>query len=150
MDRFWSKVDVRGAEECWEWQASKFDNGYGCFFYKGKNVRSHRMAWMLVNRREVEHGKVVMHSCNNKACCNPEHLEVGTPEKNTRDAHRDGLVPDPSGEGNNNAKLTTDKVMEIRELYERGNHTYRQLANMYGVGVSTIGNIIKRNTWKNT
>jgi hypothetical protein len=31
LARFWSKVDVRSPEECWEWQASRTGHGYGQF-----------------------------------------------------------------------------------------------------------------------
>jgi len=29
--RFWSKVDKRGPDDCWEWNAHKYPNGYGLF-----------------------------------------------------------------------------------------------------------------------
>lgn len=62
---------------------------------------------------------------------------------------------DVSGENNNKAKLTWDKVDEIRELYpalrkeaESDLEVYRALANKYGVYHSTISKIVKEETWK--
>gem|GEM_PF-6576504 len=32
-DRFWSKVDIRGPNDCWEWQAKRHPRGYGVFWF---------------------------------------------------------------------------------------------------------------------
>jgi hypothetical protein len=42
--RFWSKVDVRSAGECWPWMASCSEKGYGRF----EGERAHRVAYTLV------------------------------------------------------------------------------------------------------
>lgn len=36
MDRFWSKVDVQGPDDCWEWQASLRTDGGGQFAVDGR------------------------------------------------------------------------------------------------------------------
>lgn len=40
MDRFWSKVNKRGQDECWEWLAYKDSNGYGQFWHEGATRRA--------------------------------------------------------------------------------------------------------------
>ncbi len=35
--RFWEKIDVQGIDDCWEWIASKSQNGYGRLTVGGKN-----------------------------------------------------------------------------------------------------------------
>ena len=32
IERFWSKVDRQGPDECWEWQAGRSEKGYGWFW----------------------------------------------------------------------------------------------------------------------
>ena len=53
------------------------------------------------------------------------------------------------GEGNSSAKLTAQQVLQIRELYSAGIHTYLQLAQQFHVDKSTIYLIVKRKNWAN-
>lgn len=50
------------------------------------------------------------------------------------------------GEGNGSAKLTIDKVLEIRKLRTEGK-SLSQLAIMFGITKQTIAAIIQRRTW---
>lgn len=52
------------------------------------------------------------------------------------------------GEKSGNAKLTWDKVNEIRRLYELELNTRRELAEMFGVTKKTIHQVVNGHTWK--
>ena len=52
------------------------------------------------------------------------------------------------GEHVNHAKLKAEDVLNIREKYETGNYSQRQLAIMYNVNRSAIHQIVNRITWK--
>jgi hypothetical protein len=89
---FWSKVDVRtarghGARWCWPWRASVDRHGYGQFrAVKGSNpFRAHRVAWEIWNAKDVPDGLLILHSCANPRCCNPNHLRPGTVAENSAD-----------------------------------------------------------------
>ena len=89
MNRFWSKVDIKGPDDCWEWQASKKQTGYGAFSFNGKNWGAHRFSYFL------EHGEFdqtldVCHTCDNPPCVNPKHLWLGTASDNLSDMGRKG------------------------------------------------------------
>jgi len=52
------------------------------------------------------------------------------------------------GERSNTAKLTVRNVRTIRALYEKGNHTMKELGRKFGVNEQTISKIINRKTWR--
>lgn len=47
-----------------------------------------------------------------------------------------------------NAKLTPEKVLEIRSLYATGNYTQLELSERYGVSETLVGQIANRRIWK--
>lgn len=91
--RFWAKVDVRGPDECWEWQASLTRGGYGTFTVTKKPrriARAHRFSLELVNG--VVPDGIVCHKCDNPLCVNPNHLWIGTHTENMQDALKKGRL----------------------------------------------------------
>lgn len=91
LARFWCKVKLAGADECWEWIAGKDKDGYGWF----KRDRAHRAAWIFFNGR-IPEGFLVLHTCDNPPCVNPAHLFLGTQQDNMTDCLKKGRRP--SGE----------------------------------------------------
>ena len=82
--RFWSKVDKRGPDECWEWIACKTGKGYGQFSIDGRPYLVHRISYELANGA-IPDGLFVCHHCDNPSCCNPAHLFLGTNKDNICD-----------------------------------------------------------------
>jgi hypothetical protein len=94
--RFWSKVDQRGPDECWEWTASRNQFGYGQIMLgaygtggKARPFFAHRIAWELIHG-PIETGLFVLHRCDNPPCVNPAHLFLGDQSDNMKDAHAKG------------------------------------------------------------
>lgn len=67
------------------------------------------------------------------------------------DRGRHFLQVDPSrstkGEATGKAKLTDDKVREIRSIYSRGGRTQYQIAADYGVCQRTINKVVNATGW---
>jgi DNA-binding transcriptional regulator LsrR (DeoR family) len=49
---------------------------------------------------------------------------------------------------NREVKLTTSKVQEIRRIYAAGGITRQQLAERYGIGKTTLRDLLAYRTWK--
>lgn len=79
--RFWPLV-VKGPS-CWEWMGKKKPTGYG-IFHAGKASRhAHRVAYELAIG-PVATGLELDHTCRNRGCVNPAHLEPVTHDENMR------------------------------------------------------------------
>lgn len=139
--RFWSKVDVRAPGDCWEWMCGKRRGGYGGFSLNRKTVRAHRVAYELAHG-PIEKGLLVRHKCDNPACCNPNHLEVGTNADNMADMVARGRSL--KGPENPKSKLSEADVLKIRD----DPRMPREIADEYGVSGSTISRIKRGADWQ--
>lgn len=69
---------------CWIWNGATGSSGYGQIKTFGKYSGTHRLSYELHNGA-IPDGLEVMHSCDNRRCINPEHLNIGTHLENMRD-----------------------------------------------------------------
>lgn len=117
------------------------------------------------------------HKCDVPACVNPTHLYWGTFSQNHKDAvdrglynnfgnnhssklhpesvprgnsHYSHLKPElvPRGERKAGSVFTAGQVREIRTEYARGGVSQLSIAKRFGVNESTIGELLRRETWK--
>lgn len=92
--RFWAKVQIGGMFECWDWTAVRDGHGYGKFRdvagEGGYPEHAHRIAYRYATGQPTPAGLVVMHTCDNRLCCNPAHLRLATQTENIADRDRKG------------------------------------------------------------
>lgn len=139
---FWSRITQQ--EGCWEWQGATV-SGYGCYRSKGKTRYAHRTAYELAVG-PLNAGDCVLHRCDNRLCCRPDHLFIGDRADNIRDAADKDRTR--FGTARPQAKLTDDDVRHIRSLYSSGRYSQQALAGLFGVAQMTVSNVVTRKTWR--
>lgn len=137
------------AGSCWVWTGAVDTRGYGHVRINGKTMRVHRLVYELalgeIPKMQGHHGAVVMHTCDNRLCCNPEHLRLGTHADNMADMKAKGRRKRlGSGESNGRAKLTADQVEAIR-CDCRGKRT---VAPEYGISPAQVQRIRSGAHWR--
>jgi len=100
QERLMRYVSPEPNSGCWLWEGAQNNRGYGYIGLsgaKGGNVLAHRSMWELTNG-PIPDGLWVLHRCDVRICCNPDHLFLGTPLDNMRDMHAKGrFVPNTDG-----------------------------------------------------
>ena len=143
-------VPTREAGKCWEWTGPLDSRGYGVArsVRSGGNrgpARAHRVVYEALDG-EIPEGKLLMHSCDNPRCVNPEHLTPGTDAENLADMRRKGRSA--RGEKHRAAKMTEAQVMEARRKYATGQYTIAALAAEYGLTSGPAYQMLRGITWK--
>jgi DNA-binding XRE family transcriptional regulator len=129
---------MTNANGCWIWMAARTQGGYGALWLDGEVKYAHRVVGVLFLALDENSGKCVLHECDTPACCNPNHLRLGS--------HRENML-DATVKGRMSKKLQPADVMEIRRLRAEG-HTQQVLADRFGVSRTTIQQIERRETWR--
>lgn len=105
--------------------------------------RAHVIAWEKANGR-IPDGMLVCHSCDNRACCNPEHLFLGTHADNAADAA--AKMRTTLGSRNPAAKLDENTVVHLKIALEYG-MPIAMVAEKYGISVSHVYAIRSGKAW---
>ena len=140
IPRFWAKIKKSEAG-CWEWTASTYTTGYGCFVPADQHkVPAHRFMWELMNG-PIPAGLWVLHDCDNRLCVRPDHLHLGTRRDNIDEAVARKRTS--WGERNMHAKLTEAQVREIFQSVGK----VKEVAAQFGVCQSTVSVIRNGLSW---
>lgn len=143
-DKF-QRLSRKRKSGCIEWVGKRFSNGYGDLRTGYDSLLAHRVAWQLANG-PIPDGMVVRHSCDNRACVNPEHLLIGTQRDNMRDAADRGRMRPPRGEASPRCKLTSALVTEIRLARRRGEKV-ASIAKWAGVSSVHVSRVATGARW---
>lgn len=131
LDKIMSKV--KKTPTCWLWVGAHDRRGYGTFHHRDRTYKAHRVVYTLLIG-EIPRGKLLLHSCDNPACVNPEHLIPGTQQDNMDDMIRKGRHRKPL-EKRPIKKLSSEERQAILQDNHRSN---RVLAKEFGVSITTI------------
>lgn len=168
------KTEIKTDNECWLYIGTQDKDGYGQLKHKGKQFRTHRIAYEIYIG-PIPDGMFICHHCDNPPCVNPKHLFLGTPKDNLMDASKKGrLFPRPKTKkkmsiaktGSKNSfynkkhliktkralslacgKLTTEQVNEIRKLSKSG-ISGKYLAELFCISQGAISLIVNNKTYR--
>lgn len=71
---FEDKIVYEALTGCWLWTGSISSGGYGRHWDNGPKY-AHRISWEMINGA-IPAEMTIDHLCRNRACVNPEHMEV--------------------------------------------------------------------------
>jgi len=131
---------------CWIWMGYIKPKGYGVVSGVKGLVTAHKLFYTH-HKGPVPEGLMVLHKCDVRCCCNPDHLYVGDAKQNSRDAIDRGRFRVPSGEAHGNAKATNETVRTIRAL--AGTMLCADIAKRVGISRPQVYKIIHRQMWAN-
>lgn len=144
---FLSKINITTDNECWNWMGRKGrgDDQYGKFdIQNGQRYYfvAHRLAYYYF-KNEWAGYLLVRHKCNNKLCCNPNHLVLGTDQENSQDAAKDGLLSNknPNQYKSRFTKDDVEKMIKMRQERKTMNEIAKSF-NLGKRGSSLICNIL--------
>ena len=150
--RLWTRVAKGEPDECWPWLGYLHTSGYGQIGVGRREeglAYTHRVAYEATNG-PIPDGLLVRHTCDNRPCCNPAHLLVGTVADNSADMVARGRGRGAEGLSNWNARLTPDEVAEIRRRHRPGIHPARktggstaELATEFGISKQYVRDLAK-------
>lgn len=149
--RYWKFVEkIDDVSVCWPWKGHPTTTGYGAFRVGRKMYGAHRIAYMLC----YPEGSVglmadfmVLHRCDNRPCCNPNHLFLGDHTDNMRDAFAKKRIPriGKRGESSPVAKLTQKEAQEIYNLC--GKISHEEIGAAFGVSIAMVSLIRNGHRW---
>lgn len=138
---------------CWLWEGALDAHGYGRFFVVGHSSKAHRASFELFKgpipllENTGAHGACVLHTCDTRACVNPDHLYIGTQAQNMRDMDLRGRrYQHPPGK-NHNVKLTPQDIPRIRQMRAEG-RSYGAIGRRFGVDHKSIQHVIAGRSWR--
>lgn len=140
-DRFFSNIQ-RSENGCWMWIGYKMKNGYGQLHYQKKVVYAHRLSY-FIHKGEFDASLCLCHKCDTPACCNPDHMFLGTRTDNANDkvAKQRHAVGQAVG-----GLFSETDIRTMFALYRSG-MKQSAIARRYKTNPAHVSNIINGHKW---
>ena len=146
----WDLIDKRQPDECWTWKGCVNSTGYGSMTVSQVVYSAHRIVFYLTNPDAItlkapankKLKQFILHSCDNRLCCNPAHMSVGNYDDNNKDAAQKGRSKAPRGANHKKAKLTQDQAERIRDIAKNG-LTYVDIGKMFNIHANNVSRIVR-------
>lgn len=137
---FWDKVKKGEPSECWPWTGYiKPGTQHGLTSYKSLPMHTSRKAWLLT-KGPIPRGLCVCHKCDNGACCNTDHMYLGTAADNALDTHEQPPF-DQRGPRDRSTILAGPQLDELWRMRRHG-ATLKECGKHFNVHFSTIARYV--------
>lgn len=132
---------------CIEWTGVQNAYGYGTILSddetRKKLVRTHRVAWVLANG-PIPDSLSILHRCDNRLCCNVEHLFVGTQQDNVADCISKGRFKLPVvRRGSDNPSYRPIPTELRQEILALEGLPIRAIARRFNTTTGIINRVLK-------
>lgn len=145
FEKFFKNVNESNSkDDCWEWLGRLNESGYGILCVGKHDFRAHRFSYFVQYNIDPV-GWVVRHKCDNPACCNPNHLELGTQQDNVDDMKKRGRMA--VGEKYSKSKRKESDILLIRKLHSEG-LSYKEISEKVNENTNYIAYVVLRLIWK--
>jgi len=132
---------TEATDKCWNWKGPVNKSSRGTYgnlgIGKGLRYLAHRISYMI-HKGDIPDDMLVLHTCDNTLCVNPEHLYLGSDKKNTDDRFI---------RNRNFGKLVKEDAAEIKRLLDGGEHTQAEIASMFNISQSHVSHISTGREW---
>lgn len=95
-DHITKKIKVCPERGCWLWQGELVPGNYGRLKYNGHRYMAHIFMYQWKTGKDTR-GKSHDHLCVNPQCCNPDHIEPTTHQKNCKRKYRRRVYVNENG-----------------------------------------------------
>jgi hypothetical protein len=144
IERFESLYTPEPNTGCWLWMEEIRQEGYGVFKIGTRPYDAHRLSY-FIHSGSIPFGLLVCHTCDTRACINPNHLFLGTYLSNARDASIKGRLA--VGENRYGAKLTEQNVRDMLSLLDTDSYSQKQVGTMFGISQQVVSDIVNGYKW---
>lgn len=148
IKRFWKYVDK--TDGCWLWTAGTQD-GYGAFRCQNRTRSAHRVSFIIAGGK-VDPSLDIAHTCANRLCVRPDHLEQKTRAANMANRETRRRISAANKNNQGNQRLTDEQIRYIKERFRDDPEVLApQIAKELGniVTSAAIANIRKGKTGRN-
>jgi hypothetical protein len=76
-----NRIFIDEATGCWAFNGDPSSNGYMRCWYQGIRFMAHRLIFEIATGRDIRKWELD-HFCENRPCCNPNHMDPVTPKVN--------------------------------------------------------------------
>jgi hypothetical protein len=143
QDRLLEHIEFDTNGGCWLWSDLQLDHdGYGILSVRHKPRKAPVWAWMAW-RGPIPAGLCVLHTCDVRACINPDHLWLGTQYENDMDRVRKGRTSRIYNEANAATRISSAAIAEMRERWNAG-ASQASIARAFGCSPGHVSVIVRR------